>query len=74
MIKLKLTAVGEATGVELPEELLAKLQVREGDTLYALETPRGVELTPYRPDLKTQVEVAEGVMSDFREALHRLAG
>ena len=73
MVQLKLTAVGNSVGVVLPEELLAKLRVQKGDTLFALETPNGIELTPYSAGFEDQMEVAEGVMRDFRDTLRRLA-
>lgn len=74
MIKLKVTTVGSSAGVVLPRELLAKLRVQKGDTLFALETPNGVELTPYDPDVERQIEIAEGVMREERDVLRRLAG
>ncbi len=73
MVQLKLTAVGNSIGVVLPEELLAKLRVRKGDTLFALETPNGIELTRHNAEFEDQMEVAEGVMRDFRDTLRRLA-
>ncbi len=42
---LKLTAVGNSVGVILPKDILSKLRVDKGDTLYALETLEGIELT-----------------------------
>jgi putative addiction module antidote len=74
MTRLKVTTVGNSTGVVLPKELLAKLRVQKGDTLLALETPDGVELTPYSAELERQLEVAEGVMREDRQVLRRLAG
>jgi putative addiction module antidote len=74
MFKLKVTTVGNSAGVVLPKELLAKLRVEKGDILFAVETPNGVELTPYDAELERQMEVAEGVMRDFRDTLRRLAG
>lgn len=47
--KLKLTAIGNSTGVVLPRELLDKLRVDRGDELMVLETPDGITLTPYCP-------------------------
>jgi bifunctional DNA-binding transcriptional regulator/antitoxin component of YhaV-PrlF toxin-antitoxin module len=41
MIKLKLTRVGACAGVVIPKEMLAKMNVREGDSLCAVEAPDG---------------------------------
>lgn len=73
MQTLKLTTVGNSTGVVLPRELLEKLRVRKGDTLFVLETPNGIELTPYDPAFARQMELAERVMREDRDALRKLA-
>ena len=59
MTTLKLTTVGNSTGVVLPKEILQRLRVERGDTLYVIETPGGIELTPYNPEFAAQMEVAE---------------
>lgn len=49
MQKLKLTTVGSSTGTVIPKEMLSRLKVQKGDTLFAVETPNGYLLTPYNP-------------------------
>jgi len=70
---LKLTAIGNSTGVILPKEILAKLDVDKGDQLFVVETSNGIELTPYDPDFETQVEAARKIMKKRRSALRELA-
>jgi putative addiction module antidote len=70
---LKLTNVGNSVGVILPKELLSKLRVDKGDTLYVIETPEGIELTAYRPDFAAQMDAAEEIMRDNRDVLKKLA-
>ncbi len=72
-LKLKLTTVGNSVGVVLPKEALAKLGANSGDTVYLVETPGGYELTPYAEGFAEQVEAAEGVMAQYRNALKELA-
>lgn len=72
IIVLKLIAVEDSVGVVLPKELLKLLGVGEGDSLYAVETRRGIELTPYNPELFSQRETAELVMREDRDALRKL--
>lgn len=72
-MKLKITSVGNSAGVILPKELLARLRLEKGDELYALETPGGIVLTTYDPELAAQMEVAEQVMREDRLVLHKLA-
>jgi len=73
MTTLKLTTIGNSTGVVLPKEILQRLRVERGDTLYVVETPNGVELTPYNPNFAAQMEVAERVMREDRDVLRKLA-
>ena len=73
MTTVKVTTVGNSVGVVLPKEILMKLRVAKGDTLYVLETPSGVELTPYRPDFAQAIEAAKRVMRKNRDALRKLA-
>lgn len=73
MNPLRLTTIGNSTGVVLPKELLTKLRVSKGDTLYAVETPNGIELTPYDPEFACQMDAAEEIMRDNRDVLRKLA-
>lgn len=71
--KLKITTIGNSTGVILPKEILEKLRVSKGDTLFAIETSRGIELTPFNPEVAEQMQLAEQVMREDRDALRKLA-
>jgi putative addiction module antidote len=73
MSVLKVTTVGNSVGVILPKEILERLRVRRGDSLYAIETKNGIELTAYDPEFAKQVETAERVMREDRDALRKLA-
>lgn len=72
-MKLKITTVGNSAGVILPKELLTRMRLEKGDELYALETPSGIVLTTYDPELAAQMEVAEEVMRERRTLLHKLS-
>ena len=73
MTALKVTTVGNSAGIVLPRELLHRLRVKKGDMLYVLETPRGIELIPYNPEVAAQLDVAEQVMREDRDVLRKLA-
>ena len=73
MLKVKVTAVGNSMGILLPKEALNKLKVSKGDTLYLLDSPEGLTLTPYQQDFESQMEAAEKVMKRYRNAFHELA-
>ncbi len=73
MAEMKLIAVGNSVGVILPRELLVKLGVQKGDTLFATDTPDGVQLSVRNADIEYQMEVARGLMKKWRNVLHELA-
>jgi putative addiction module antidote len=73
MSSLKVTGIGNSVGVVLPKDLLARLRVQKGDRLYAVETPNGIELTPYDPEFAAQMDAAEETMREDRDVLKKLA-
>jgi putative addiction module antidote len=70
---LKLTTIGNSTGVIFPKELLEKLRVGKGDLLHVLETPDGIKLTALDSTLAQQMDVAENIMRKRRNLLKKLA-
>lgn len=73
MASVKVVAVGNSTGIILPKEIVKRLRVEKGDTLYLMETPDGIELTPYDREFAEQMESAEQVMREDRDVLKKLA-
>ena len=73
MNRLKITTVGSSAGVVLPKDVLARLRVGKGDTLYALETANGIELPPYDPEAAAHMAAAEEIMREDRDLLKKLA-
>lgn len=74
MTTLKLTAIGTSIGVVIPQEMLERLNVTNGDTLHAVETADGgYLLTPYDPAFADKLEKAEGIMRRYRNTLRILA-
>jgi hypothetical protein len=55
----------------LPKRSSAACQ--QGDVLHLIETPTGIELTPYDPEFAEQIAVAEEVMRSDRNVLKKLA-
>ncbi len=70
--KLKVTAIGNSTGVILPKELLEKLRVSRGDELMVHETPDGIVLSPFNAEFARQMDVAEKIMRRRRNLLRKL--
>jgi putative addiction module antidote len=73
MSAIKLIAVGNSVGLTLPKELLARLGVQKGDTLYAVETDDGIRLTTSDPEFEAQMNVARRQMKKWRSVLRELA-
>jgi putative addiction module antidote len=73
MTKLKLTAIGNSAGVVLPKEVLARLKLDKGDSVYLTESPDGYRLTPYNPEFEQQMNAARKIMKRRRAALRELA-
>jgi putative addiction module antidote len=73
MYALKLRSVGNSVGAILPREVLDRLHVTEGSTLYLTEAPDGVRLTPYSPEFEQQMAAAQKIMRNRRDALRELA-
>ena len=73
MIALKLEKFGDAVGVVLPPELLARLHVAVGDTLHVVETAGGVQLSSADAEHDAQMEVARKVMERNFNVLRELA-
>ena len=73
MSALKLSQIGNSVGVILPKELLTRLKVGKGDTLFWTETANGVTLTAYNPEFEAQMTEARRIMKKRRAVLHELA-
>lgn len=73
MITLKLTKIGTSTGAVLPNEMLTRLKVGEGDMLYAIEAKEGYLITPYDPAIADQLEEGREFMKEYKDTFNALA-
>jgi putative addiction module antidote len=73
MTTLKLTQIGNSVGVILPKEVLARLKLQKGDTVFVTDAANGVMLTPYDPALDQQIEIGREFMREYRDTFHQLA-
>ncbi len=73
MVKLKVTTVGSSSGVVLPKEVLARLNIEKGDSLFLTDSPDGYRITPYNPDFERQMGLVRRVMNERRNVLKELA-
>jgi len=70
---VKITTIGNSVGIVLPKEVLAKLNVEKGDSLYLVDTPTGIQLTAYDQNFSDEMEAARRVMRKNRDVLRKLA-
>lgn len=71
---VQLKKVGNSTGMILPKELMARLNISVGDSFNVTVTPEGgLRFTPYDPKFDKAMEVARRGMKIYRNALAELA-
>ena len=71
--RITLGETGGAVTAALPKDMLDRLRVGPGDTVYAVETPQGVLLTPNDPTFDAAMQAFDEVRQRYRETLRRLA-
>ncbi|MEO5596554.1 MAG: AbrB/MazE/SpoVT family DNA-binding domain-containing protein [Lysobacteraceae bacterium] len=72
-LELKLRKIGNSVGVVLPKELLARLNVAEGDTVTVTDAQDGVRLSASNPEFAKTMEVFDSLNRRYRNALRELA-
>ncbi|MBF2009210.1 AbrB/MazE/SpoVT family DNA-binding domain-containing protein [Chlorogloeopsis fritschii PCC 9212] len=73
MHAIKIRQIGNSLGVTLPKEVLHKLNLKEGDTIYLTETTDGFQITPYDPDFEAAMQAFAETRKNYRNALRELA-
>lgn len=73
MSALKLTQIGNSVGVILPKELLSRLKLEKGDSVFVSEAANGFTLSTYDPEFEQQMTEARRIMKSRRAVLHALA-
>jgi putative addiction module antidote len=69
----KVLTIGSSLGVVLTKEVLARLKVQKGDSLYISDTPDGIKLTAYDQEFADEMEAGRKVMRKHRDVLRKLA-
>lgn len=71
--EITLRQVGGSIGATLPKDMAERLHLEVGDRVLAVETDRGILLTPYDPDVEEGLALAAEAAKQFRNALRELA-
>jgi putative addiction module antidote len=71
--ELTLRQVGGSIGATIPKDMAERLHLEVGDRVRAIETDRGILLTPYDPDVEAGLAIAADAAKTYRNALRELA-
>ncbi len=73
MKKTKIRAIGNSCGVTIPKAMLERLQVREGDAVYLVERPDGIEVRAVDPEFEARAAALREGLSEYKNAMRELA-
>ncbi len=74
MVKeVTLRRAGGSIGATLPKEMADRLHLEAGDRILAVETDRGILLTPYDPKVEKALGIARSLAKKYRNALRELS-
>jgi len=71
--EVTLRQAGGSVSATLPKDMADRLRLEAGDRVLAVETDRGILLTPYDPDAERALRVAATAAKKYRNALRELA-
>ncbi len=71
--ELTLRQAGGSVSATLPKDMADRLHLEAGDRVLAIETDRGILLTPYDPEAERALKVAATAAKEYRSALRELA-
>jgi putative addiction module antidote len=70
---VKLRQAGGSVSATLPKDMADRLHLEAGDRVVAVETDRGILLTPYDPETERALKVAAKAAKKYRGALRELS-
>jgi antitoxin MazE len=70
---LKLRQAGGSVSATLPKDMADRLHLAPGDRVFAVETDKGILLTPYDPQVEQALQIAARAAKKYRNALRGLA-
>ena len=71
--EVTLRQAGGSVSATLPKDMADRLRLEAGDRILAVETDRGILLTPYDPQVERALKIAAKAAKKYRNALHELA-
>ena len=70
---INLRKAGGSVAATLPKDMADRFQIHAGDRILAIETDRGILLTPYNPAVAASLAIAAKSARKYRNALRELA-
>lgn len=71
--ELTLRQAGGSVSATLPKDMADRFRLEAGDTVLAVETDRGILLTPYAEETERGLKIAGRAAKKYRHALRELA-
>ena len=71
--EVTLRQAGGSVSATLPKDMADRLRLEAGDRVLAIETDRGILLTPYEPEAEQALKIAARLAKKHRNALRELA-
>jgi putative addiction module antidote len=65
--------MGDSLGITLSQEILDKLNAEEGDSLFVIETPNGLQISSHDPNFEEAMTIYRKGSHQYRNALKELA-
>jgi len=73
VLRTKIIAIGDSAGNILPQEIPARLNLKEDDSLHFREIPGGYEISPIDQETVAKMEGVDRASSRYQDALKKLA-
>ena len=70
---VKVRRIGNSLGILLPQATITALKVSEGDELFEVRTPEGIQLTAHDPLFEKAMEIGRRHLRRNRNAMRELA-
>ncbi|MBF2021970.1 MAG: AbrB/MazE/SpoVT family DNA-binding domain-containing protein [Hydrococcus sp. C42_A2020_068] len=72
-MQLKIRKIGNSYGVIFPSEMISRLKVAEGDSVYVTESAEGYNISAFDPDFAETMAAFEETYRQYRNAFKELA-
>ena len=69
----KIRRAGGSLSATIPKDMVDRLHLAAGDSVFLVETERGLLLTPYDPGFENALSIYQRGAQRFRNALRELA-